>query len=642
MRHLARLAVATPILALACARPSHTAAPAFAPMSAADSAAQAEPRELAADQQVAHVLNRLAFGPRPGEAAAVRAEGVDRWIARQLDPARIDDAAAEGMVAERYPLTEKPAAELYRDYPPPAATLVRKRLKAALAGDSTAAPTAADSAELRANARKAQQVVAQVQAVKVARAVVSERQLDEVMVDFWENHFNTYLAKGPQARYYQPELTREAIRPFALGSFRDLLGAVAKSPAMLYYLDNWQSRADSTRPTLAQARGGRGGALGARRRPGAPIGPVARRALERRGVDPSRAEQVMKQVAQRAPKGLNENYGRELMELHTLGVDGGYTQQDVIDVARALTGWTLERPAQGGGFVFRPEWHDAGPKTVLGHALPAGRGIEDGEEVLDILARSPSTAHFIAWKLARRFVSDTPPAALVERATHTYLRTDGNIREVVRTIVTSPEFFSRAAYRAKVKSPFEVVVSALRAMNAGPEAAERGAQLAARLGEPLYGHQAPDGWPETGDSWMNTGAILNRINFGIAMAAGRVPGVTIDALPGAAALRSAPRATQVDAMVGALLNGDASPDTRQILLSGDHPLLTAASAVPDDSTDASGGDAMAGAAMRPMRARGAKGDRAARTGPGFANLPDLQGLAQVVGLALGSPEFQRR
>jgi Protein of unknown function (DUF1800) len=217
----------------------------------------------------------------------------------------------------------------------------------------------------------------------------------------------------------------------------------------------------------------------------------------------------------------------------------------------------------------------------------------------------------------------------------------------VRAIVTSPEFFSRAAYRAKVKSPFEVVVSALRSMNAGPEAAERGAQLVARLGQPLYGHQAPNGWPETGDSWMNTGAILNRINFGIAVAAGRVPGAALDALPGAAGLHAASREAQVDAVVAALLNGDASPDTRQILLSGAHPLL-AAGAVPDERADSAStddgaaGTMMEAGAMRPARVRTARDGRAARTGPGFANLPELQGLAQVVGLALGSPEFQRR
>jgi uncharacterized protein (DUF1800 family) len=311
--------------------------------------------------------------------------------------------------------------------------------------------------------------------------------------------------------------------------------------------------------------------------------------------------------AARRRGGLNENYGRELLELHTLGVDGGYTQQDVINVARAFTGWTFPRPQQGGGkFTFNPQTHDAGEKIVLGHKLPAGRGIEDGEDVLDIVAREPATAHFIAFKLTRRFVSDTPPAGLVERAAATFMRTDGDIREVVRTIVTSPEFFSHAAYRSKVKSPFEVVVSALRALGAQPDGTLRTAQTIATLGEPIYGHQAPNGWPETGDQWMNTGAILARINFGMAIAAAKIPGVSPVSWKGAEQLASAPVEKQVDGVVGALLGGGVSPDTRAILISGENPILASP------------------AAMDTMPK------------------PAVKGLSRIVGLAIGSPEFQRR
>ena len=227
---------------------------------------------------------------------------------------------------------------------------------------------------------------------------------------------------------------------------------------MLFYLDNWESQADSNRPRLAPVPGaGRGGA--GRNIRGGLLTPQQQQMLARRR------------------GGLNENYGRELLELHTLGVDGGYTQQDVINVARAFTGWTFPRPQQGGGeFGFNPQMHDAGTKIVLGHKLAPGRGVEDGEDVLDIVSRHPSTAKYIAFKLARRFVSDTPPAELVERAARTFRRTDGDIRDVVRTIVTSPEFFSHAAYRSKVKSPFEVVVSALRALGAPPDGTLRTAQ----------------------------------------------------------------------------------------------------------------------------------------------------------------------
>jgi hypothetical protein len=366
---------------------------------------------------------------------------------------------------------------------------------------------------------------------------------------------------------------------------------------------------------------------------------------------------------QRQRRGLNENYARELMELHTLGVDGGYTQQDVIEVARALTGWSIRPPRQllalasdqrvrrlgermqdtgdAGEFVFRPEVHDAEAKVVLGHKLKAGRGIEDGEDVLDMLARNPATARFIARKLAVRFVSDKPPQALVDRAAAMYTRTDGDIREVVRTIVTSPEFFSLAAFRSKVKSPFEVVVSTLRALDAAPDATPRTAQLVARLGQPIFGHQAPNGWPETSESWMNTGAILNRINFGMAAAANRIPGASLDRWPETASLRNASRAEQVSGVVASLLGGQVSPQTREILTTGVHPLVAQAAA------DSSASMAMAAdTATSPDNSMTA-GEPPARRRPraaqqGFTNIPELTGLAQVVGLALGSPEFQRR
>jgi hypothetical protein len=367
--------------------------------------------------------------------------------------------------------------------------------------------------------------------------------------------------------------------------------------------------------------------------------------------------QQQQQPVQRQRRGLNENYGRELLELHTLGVDGGYTQQDVINVARAFTGWTIQTPQQGGGFVFRPQVHDAGEKTVLGHKLRAGRGKEDGEEVLDILARSPVTARFIATKIARRLVSDVPPKELVDRAAQVFLRTDGDIREVVRAIVTSPEFFSQQAFRSKVKSPFEVVVSAMRALNAEPDSTPRTAQMIAYLGQPIFGHQAPNGWPETGESWMNTGAILNRINFGMAAAAGRLPGINVRRLPALDSVRAAPREKQVDVVVANLLNGMVSPDTRAVLVSGEHPMLasTGEAGVPDvaaasevaaartsesDMTTASG--EMGSTANARRANQNAGGRRAALQGRPIGNLPQLTGLPQIVGLALGSPEFQRR
>ncbi|HEU4748058.1 MAG TPA: DUF1800 domain-containing protein [Gemmatimonadaceae bacterium] len=592
-------------------------------------------RELPADQQIIHALSRLTFGPRPDDALAVRAIGLDNWIAEQLHPERIDDSALESFVA-RYSAINRDQNDLLRAY----AEQQRARREVQRQADGTmdGADSIAMRREMQQRYNLTQQVITQLQSSRVARAVASERQLQEVMTDFWHNHFSVFVRKGQAQPYYIADFDQKVIRPRALGKFRDLLGAVAQSPAMLFYLDNARSMADSGRPTLRAD--GRLTRMSDGRPPAMPRAGAAARRRAVRG-------QAMPQLpAQRRRGGLNENYGRELLELHTLGVDGGYTQQDVINVARAFTGWTIRQPQQGGGFVFRPQAHDAGEKIVLGHKLAAGRGMEDGEDVLDILARSPVTARFIATKIARRFVSDVPPEALVDRAAAVFLRTDGDIREVVRTIVTSPEFFSQQAFRSKVKSPFEVVVSAMRALNARPDSTPRTAQVIAYLGQPIFGHQAPNGWPETGEAWMNTGAILNRINFGMAVAAGRLPGISIRALPGLDTVRRAPRERQVDAVVATLLNGMVSPDTRAVLLSGDHPMLSAGAerAIPDVAA----ASAAAAAEPSPEPARSAqpamspRGRRPALRGRAIGNLPPLNGLPQIVGLALGSPEFQRR
>jgi uncharacterized protein (DUF1800 family) len=604
--------------------------------------ARSDVRELPADQQILQALNRLTFGPRPGDALRVRAIGLDNWIDQQLHPETINDSAIEQFVA-RYPAINQDQSDLVRQYAEQQRQRQQVRRERA---DSTRMMTEADSMAMRQQLQQfnlARQVVTQLQSSRVARAVASERQLQEVMTDFWENHFNIYAQKGGPEPFYLRDFDQNVIRPRALGKFRDLLQAVAQSPAMLFYLDNARSMADSTRPTLS-AQGGRGGLRAM---------PMRRGGLGAMMGAMRTAQQMQRQQQQRQRQGLNENYGRELLELHTLGVDGGYTQQDVINVARAFTGWTIQPPMQGGSFIFRPQVHDAGEKVVLGHKLKAGRGMEDAEDVLDILAKSPATARFISFKLARRFVSDSPSKALVDHVAQVYLRTDGDIREVVRAIITSPEFFSQQAFRSKVKSPFEVVVSAMRALNAAPDSTPRSAQVIAFLGQPIFGHQAPNGWPETGEAWMNTGAILNRINFGMAVAAGRLPGVNLSALPSLDTIRSAPRERQVDVVVATILNGMVSPDTRAVLVSGEHPMLTngaGGNAIQDmsppqaapENADMSGQqmtDGTNAARVRPNQNAG--GRRAALQGRGFANIPQLAGLPQIVGLALGSPEFQR-
>jgi uncharacterized protein (DUF1800 family) len=597
--HTTGVGFAVALALAACARPTVVGG---APTPASVAAASAvEGRELTADQQIAHALNRLTFGPRPGDVAQVRRVGVDRWIASQLEPERMRDDAGE-RIAGRFEILRAEPRELVALF-----TRVRQaRRRQAMRDDSTSRADARRRAieadpELRAAARRLQRAVVDLQAAKVARAVASERQLQEVMVDFWENHFSVFVGKG-QTRLFLTHYDREVIRPHALGNFRQLLGAVAQSPAMLFYLDNWQSAADSGHATLGGRRAaGRG------------------RGLQGQG----------------RRRGLNENYARELLELHTLGVDGGYTQQDVIEIARALTGWSIDQ--REGAFAFRPAIHDADEKLVLGHRLPARRGIEDGRQVLDILARHPATARHVARKLVLRFVSDSPPPQLVARAAETFRRTDGDTRAVVRTIVTSPEFFSRAAYRTKVKSPFELVASALRAMNAEIDTTPRTAQIVARLGQPIFGRQTPDGWPETGGAWMNAGAILNRINFGLAVAGGRVPGVTIDRWISAASLASAGREAQVEGVVRTLLGGEASPETWTILRSGENPL---AGRAPVDTMEVVETDDASGAPVRDAARPRARGTRAGARALGRPVA--LEGLAQVVGLAIGAPEFQRR
>lgn len=321
---------------------------------------------------------------------------------------------------------------------------------------------------------------------KLLRAIYSTHQLQELLVDFWFNHFNIFINKG-QDRFLAPAYEREAIRPHIFGKFYDLLLETAKSPAMLFYLDNWQSvGADSVVAS----------------RPG----PLATK-QERHG--------------------LNENYGRELMELHTLGVDGGYTQQDVINVARCFTGWTIAGPRKGSGFEYNDKMHDKGEKIVLGHVIPAGGGMNDGLEVLDILAHSPATAHHISLELAKRFVADDPPPSLVNRMSATFLKTDGDLREVTRVMITSPEFWSEGAYHAKVKTPFEMVVSAVRATNANVTSAFLLANELNKLGEPLYRKIEPTGYSNDNAEWVSSADLLGRINFAVSLSENHIPGISI-------------------------------------------------------------------------------------------------------------------
>ena len=537
-----------------------TTMPWFVSIAAGQKHAKTQP--LTDEQRILHVLNRLGFGARPGDVERVKAIGLDNYINQQLSPEKISDSLAENKVADLSTLNMS-TADLYGQFPQPAQLLRQLQARGVLPenlaearenrvkGGANNKPgempkdEAMSGQEMKSDAQKNQppanpldnekyreaiqkyyrenglqrpeRIIVELQASRIMRAVYSERQLQEVMVDFWTNHFNIFANKGAD-RYLLTSYDRDTIRPYAMGKFSQLLEATAQSPAMLFYLDNFQS--------VSPNMNNRPGFL--------------------------RPQPQQQQQQQR--RGIKENYARELMELHTLGVDGGSTQKDVQEVARCFTGWTIFQPRGGaaaaavvlprdgdrrnarlgeamrrtaGTFFFNARAHDDGEKTVLGHKIPAGGGMKDGLMVLDILVHHPSTAKFIATKLVRHFVADTPPPALVERVAATFRKSDGDIRETLKAIFFSKEFNSPEAYRVKIKRPFELVVSAIRTLGADTNGGPGTHQWIARMGEPLYGFQTPNGYSDTAESWVNTGGLLERMNFGLALASNRVQGTKV-------------------------------------------------------------------------------------------------------------------
>ena len=660
--------------------------------------------QMGEHKRALHALERLTFGPRPGDAERVTAMGVDKWIDLQLHPDKISDGALDARLApfrtlkmdtreivENFPNEQMIKAVMDGKRPMPSDPVKRAVYQAQIerlqerndgkqeAAAATPAPPAnnggdqaANTGDTPANAnaservakiteereaqrredrlyadlkaqelldkppdermkevlemsaeeqralstslkgqkadefmegmnpkqketllalRNPQQVVGDelVQA-KLLRAIYSERQLDELMTDFWFNHFNVFLGKGAD-RYLVTSYERDVIRPHALGKFEDLLVATAKSPAMLFYLDNWLSVGPDSDLALGIHR--YRNSYGRRRFPPPP------RPAKGKG---------------KRNSGLNENYGRELMELHTLAVNGGYGQRDVTEVARVLTGWTIDQPQKGGGFKFEERMHEPGPKFVLGHKIKPG-GKKEGMEVLRLLARHPSTAHFICTKLAMRFVSDDPPPALVERMAQTFLKKKGDIREVLETMFASPEFWSDEAYRAKMKTPLEFVVSAVRATGGEVSDALPLARQLNTLGMPLYGMQPPTGYAMKADAWVSSSALLGRMNFSVALMAGMIKGVQVDA----DRLANSPQGAQPDStrvlatLEGSLLGGDVSKQTH------------------DAITGELENQTQTAAAVKPAVVR--KNDK-----PALA----ASTTATIAGLILGSPEFQRR
>lgn len=503
-------------------------------------------------QAVVHLLDRATFGARPEDVERVERIGRAVWLDEQLHPERIGDDSMRARLTA-FPTIGMSSADLLARFAPPEATEALRRARAGVAVD-----TAALARARREAASGRRRLLADLVGAKLVRAVYSRRQLEEVMTDFWFNHFNVFAGKGP-IPYLIADYERTAIRPHVFGRFEDLLRATAQHPAMLFFLDNVRSTAADSARTLAYRP---------RRFPA-------------------------RTAAGGVAAGINENYARELMELHTLGADQGYTQADVIDVARAFTGWSVRRA--GVAFVFRPGLHDAGEKSVMGRRLPAGRGMEDGLDVLHMLATSPTTARHIATELATWFVADYPPPALVDRLTETFLRTDGDLREVTRTLFSAPGFYDASTYGAKVRTPFQYVVAALRTTRAEVRDTRPLVGVLRALGQLPYLQSSPAGWPSESADWVSSGALLGRMNLGLGLAAGRLPGTSVDD----GLLRAQPRMV-VEAVLPAV-------EPEAMLARLDDAAETAAGPDAPDTLRAAARDAR----------------------------------VLTLGLALGSPEFQR-
>jgi uncharacterized protein (DUF1800 family) len=659
----------------------------------------AQNQTLNDEQRILHVLNRLGFGARPGDVARVKAMGLNNYIKQQLEPQKISDAVADAKLKDLSTLNMT-TAELYEKFPQPGllmkqlerrgelpAELAAARENRVKAGAAPAQPQAAgaqmempaprdDARDAKNDAAKPNEnanpqdnpkyrqalrdyyqehglqlparISAELQASRILRAVYSERQLQEVMVDFWSNHFNVFAGKGAD-RWLLVSYDRDTIRPNAMGKFSDLLLATAQSPAMLFYLDNFQS----VSPNAQLGQGGGGQRRNQQRRGGLFGGLLGR--------DPGGARQAETQqqppAAQRQRRGINENYARELMELHTLGVDGGYTQKDVQEVARCFTGWTIFAPRGGGAaaqaisdgpradmlrenagkFFFNPRAHDDGEKLVLGHKISAVGGIKDGLAVLEILAHSQATAKFVATKLVRHFVSDEPPPALVDRVAATYSKSDGDIREMLRTIFFSPEFNSPQAYRGKIKRPFELTISAIRTLGGETTAGPQLQQWIARMGEPLYGFQTPNGYSDSAESWVNTGGLLERLNFGLTLASNRIPGTRVDLkqFVGNGGGQSLNQTQIMDRFLDLIVAGDITPKTREALLKqlNEQTALVVPAMTPQAARMNDGMSGEVSDRQAPLRQR----QQLARAD---ANITDP--VTKIVGLILGSPEFQRQ
>jgi uncharacterized protein (DUF1800 family) len=520
--------------------------------------------ELTQDEAIVHALNRLAYGPRPSDVEQIRQMGLEKWIDRELQPKSIDDAALDQRL-ERYPTLTMSSKKLLDEFPPPQQAAKKEGVTKEeyqqkmeqKRQDSVAQmlPTGNDNFD-KANVQLAKlqgpgRITAELSMAKLDRAIYSERQLDAVMEDFWFNHFNVFENKGAD-RWLLTAYVRDTIRPHTMGKFQDLLIATAKSPAMLFYLDNWLSADPIAFQRMQQEMAMR------RRRYYGMFGEMPP------GPPPAFPGATAQQPPKKQDRGLNENYGREVMELHTLGVDAGYTQDDVIQMARCLTGWTVHEPRKDPEFFFDDRIHAQGKKTVMGRTFDYG-GMKDGEEALKMLANDQHTAEFISRELARHFVSDNPPQALVDRMAANFQSSGGDIRAVMKTMIYSGEFWSKEAYRAKVKTPFELVASTARALNADVEVTLPLVQWVGRMGEPLFQCQPPTGYSDKSETWVNSGALLNRLNFALAFAGDHMGGaeISLKTMFGDAAATD-PNAA-LDRALDVFLDSQVAPETKTTL-----------------------------------------------------------------------------
>lgn len=621
-------------------------------------------------QAAAHLLSRFTFGARPGDIDKVNAMGLEKWFEKQLDANFNDDTLNQKLAGyDALQLSNKEIIEKF----PRAGLLLRMAVKeGSIDKDSV---NKGDKKEYREQLaaymqqkglRPQQELYRQLVNQKILRATYSNNQLKEVLTDFWFNHFNVAIVKNDCAPFIL-SYERDIIRPNVLTHFNDLLLATAKSPAMLMYLDNFSSSAPDN--TAADPKTKRRMALATAR-------------MQKDASDSSMKNQLaQKLVNAKKNQGINENYAREVMELHTLGVDGGYTQQDVTQAARVLTGWTvypmgdygnnavvkrlIERMGEermkkqgfvrDGDFFFAANRHDKNEKIVLGKKFAADQGLQEGVELLNMLARHPATAKFISRKLAIRFVNDNPPQALVDKMAQTFLSRNGNIREVLITMVSSPEFWSPEAVRAKTKSPFELAISSVRSLNAEVNAPFQLFNWITRMGQRIYYYQAPTGFPDKGQYWINTGALLNRMNFGLALAAQKIPGLSVNLL--ALNQNHEPESAESALLIygkALMPERDLAPTISRLTPLLNDPLLVqkidqaaAKTVTPQlrEEIDMNDETMMAAEDKRgktPREKPGKKGQAprnalAMQSAGGQVNM-----LSQVAGIIIGSPEFQRR